>query len=848
MTFERGYDKFNAKPLAPASVARVVALEAAVVVPDGLPPSSSPAATVQPGIGALFVRWTPVTNANPVTYAVHVAVAVPVVEGADPVVYQDLVAGPTNLVASNLVGTVTTVRALNDGTPVTADMVYAIRIIASDADGSAAAGTQAVASPAKITSPDIAAESIIGEHIAGGTITGEQLAGEIILGSKITTGGLDSAGNVVGQRVELDADGMRVISASGTPLVDMPTDPAKPNTFDGDVTARTLLVTGGTSFQSPYNEITSDSGFTLAAGISNPTGKPGLTIGYETVSLQRVARAGQAGSSLGTFSLDPTRVTSISPSSQTGIFWVVEVLAAGSRIWRYNLTTGLNVVDSGGAYVWDYPDWRITGIAALDTGQDAWIGEWAGNNRWYINRSLDTPPLNAYDARVGIGDPTLVTNGTDWYIMESRSGANLGQMIVRKIGWNTTNFGEVPKAQDITLGAGTGSTIGTQISGGRIGTMDMTGTRVAYLFQSATTDVRVADHLASANRITSLEWPSGIASTQRGFMWHPPTTAWYSLDSAGVLIKYTSQTLTGGTHWHLATSIYDSNAAGTGTHETLVGPKATVAMRKRALLRVSIPTVPVAGGGVDDPDKYRLYAAQNSSTVPPASTSFRFQSEGTTPTTGPGSATLTTIATATAAPPTVNNFPAATPAYIRSIAADGGGDPLWRHEGNGDARMGPIEVLGSSPTILRGNDGGPLLGTYLAVSADTTSISSAQSSPYTAIGSWANAGGSQLYTTYSLGNWTMLYGGSYMLEVSVSFGAGTDAGRGGIILFKNGSEYRRHLPRFASTATVGHTFFVTVAAGDVLSPKAYQNSGGAVSLAGSTGHHFNLTRLSQTVN
>lgn len=690
MTLKRGYDPFNAKPLVPASEARVVALEAAVVVPDGLPPASSPAAVVRPGIRSLQVTWTPIVNANPVTYNIHVEVAIPVEdpETGEVTSYVDMTPGPTNLVAEDEVGSMKTVNALQDGTKLAPDMVYAVRIVASDADGSAAPGTQAVASPAQVTSPDIAAESVIAEHIAAGTITGTQLAGEIVLGSKITTGGLDSAGNTVGQRVDLDADGLRVISPSGTQLVNLPTDPSKPNTFDGDVTARTLLITGGTSFQSPYNEITSDSGLTLAAGVSNPSGKPGLTIGYDTVTLEKVSRPGQAGDSLGTFALNPGNVTCICPTTNANIFWVVERRSNGSRIWRYNLTTGQNVQDGAGNYLWDYPDWRITGISLRDDGKDVWIAEWAGNNEWYLNRSLNTPPLNVYGNRVGISGswPTVITDGTDWFILESRASPFLGQLIARRIGWNSTNFGEVPITQDITLGASTGSTLGTHISGGRIGAMDIGGTRIAYMFQTANTNTRVANHASGATRDSSLEWPSGMVSSQRGFMWHPATSAWYALDASGTLIKYTGQTLSGGSHWHVANTVYDSKVAGTGTHETLMGPKATVEMRKRALLRVSIPTVPVAGGGDDDPDKYRLYAAQNSSATPPASTSFRLQSEGTTPTTGPGSATLTTLATATAAPPTTNNFPDATPAYVRSIASDGSG-PLVEINGDGSYRF-----------------------------------------------------------------------------------------------------------------------------------------------------------------
>lgn len=834
MTFERGYSKFDAKPLVPASEARVAALEDAVVVPDGLPPASSPAATIQPGIRSLQVRWTPVTNANPVTYAVYCEVAVPVEdpETGEITSYVDMTPGPTNLVAEDEVGSMVVIQSLQDETPLSADMVYAVRVIASDADGSAAPGAQAVASPAQINSPDIAAESIIGDHIAGGTITGELLAGEVVLGSKITTGGLDSEGNVVGQRVEFDADGMRVISASGTPLVDLPTDPAKPNTFDGDVTARTLLITGGTSFQSPYNEITSDSGLTLAAGVSNPSGKPGLVIGYDTITLQQVSRAGQSGSTMGTFALNPGNVTCICPTTDANIFWVVERRSNGSRIWRYNLTTGLNVQDGAGNYVWDYGDWRITGMAILDDGQDVWIGEWSGNNKWYLNRSLHSPPLNIYDTRVGVSGswPTVVTDGTDWYIMESRSGAFLGQMIVRRISWNSTNFGEVGKAQDITLGAATGSTIGTHVSGGRIGAMDIGGTRVAYLFQSASTGIRVANHASGASRDSSLEWPSGMVSSQRGFMWHPATSAWYALDASGTLIKYTSQTLSGGTHWHLATTIYDSDAAGTGTHETLMGPKATVEMRKRALLRVSIPTVPVAGGGTDDPDKYRLYAAQNSSATPPASTSFRFQSEGTTPTTGTGSATLTTIATATAAPPTTNNFPSATPAYIRSIANDSGGDPLIELLGDG---------LGRLWNLLP--DVGML---YRATSSSTASLTSGTITQLT--GGWTpshavGVGAGAYFSAFSGGTWTMSSPGLYDLNFTANVAAG--GGRRMVLIYVNGSEVRRAAwagsTSGVTTPQVSHK--VNLAAGDTVSVHVYQDSGGTLSLA--AGHEVQFVKL-----
>ncbi len=40
---------------------------------DGIAPSNSPAAIVTGGYGHLFVTWTPITNADPVTYEIHLS-------------------------------------------------------------------------------------------------------------------------------------------------------------------------------------------------------------------------------------------------------------------------------------------------------------------------------------------------------------------------------------------------------------------------------------------------------------------------------------------------------------------------------------------------------------------------------------------------------------------------------------------------------------------------------------------------------------------------------------------------------------------------------------------------------
>lgn len=52
---------------------------------------------------------------------------------------------------------------------------------------------------------------------------------------------------------------------------------------------------------------------------------------------------------------------------------------------------------------------------------------------------------------------------------------------------------------------------------------------------------------------------------------------------------------------------YDSNAAGTGLHETACGPRASITMRRRERVQVSSASIPT--GGTDDPNQVRIYMA-----------------------------------------------------------------------------------------------------------------------------------------------------------------------------------------------------------------------------------------------
>lgn len=98
-------------------------------VSDGSAPGSSPnTPTVEAGLGLFDIRWTAVTNADPVTYEVHIGT----VSGFSP--SSTTLAGETT--NTSLVATRTASAVLQQ------DVDYFIRIVAKDRDNSAAMGQQ----------------------------------------------------------------------------------------------------------------------------------------------------------------------------------------------------------------------------------------------------------------------------------------------------------------------------------------------------------------------------------------------------------------------------------------------------------------------------------------------------------------------------------------------------------------------------------------------------------------------------------------------------------------------------------------------------------------------------------
>lgn len=97
---------------------------------DGSPPASSPGANAQGYLGYIAVWWAAVTNADPVTYDIHISRT----SGFTPT--SATLVGATD-------GLSATIIRYADGTALVPGTNYYVRLVARDYDGNAAAGAQA---------------------------------------------------------------------------------------------------------------------------------------------------------------------------------------------------------------------------------------------------------------------------------------------------------------------------------------------------------------------------------------------------------------------------------------------------------------------------------------------------------------------------------------------------------------------------------------------------------------------------------------------------------------------------------------------------------------------------------
>lgn len=537
-----------------------------------------------------------------------------------------------------------------------------VRLRSVDTSGNASAWS-AVSDPVLVQAvegPDLAANSVTTNALVAGSVTGEILAGEILLGSTITTA-------EDGQRVEISQDGIRLYDEDEVIRVDLPTAPGEKARFRGQVEADGLVVREGTTFYSPLNEFAQDSVVNLAEKVTAPA-EPNIYPVWERTTLTLVTHNG----SLGNFALDCNEAIGVGRdfrSSEERVL-IFQSKAAGTRIWTYELD---------GSYV-GFEDWSgytITGGIYTDS-LAGWFGRQHSNGNWYFRHTNGV--LRQY-AEVQTSNVVLGWNGTDVLLCDE-VGSNYR---FRRVDVSTNPISVLESVTSATSVTPSGEKCFIYK-----GNADFGSTR--WIVGHINGGVYRVHNSSGVGTAAADDWHT--PGQRVGGFWDGADGRFYTVTSAGYLWRHSDL------NWsdpaldpiHLGQAFVDTNATG-GTHTTDLGLVLTAPKRpKRAITRVDMQEVSFSGDD-DDPNGWQLWGKRGSAPLGDLS-DMKLQASGDY-TTSSFDMDFFPL-TAGGGAPTVNTFPEANPARLKSqrtLSVDPT-IPLFQVKGDGQGGWGPFAVRG----------------------------------------------------------------------------------------------------------------------------------------------------------
>jgi len=723
---------------------------------DGLAPASSPAPVITSGIGVLFVQWAAILNADPVTYDVHVS----------------LTPGFTPTPATKVLETSATQATIkNDagGIPLVYGTTYRVRLVARDDDGQAAAGTEASGAPIQITSPDIAVGSIVTDLLAANAITADKLAAVLILAGAIKTA-------EAGQRVEIDAGGVRLHASDGTPMVDIPTAAGARATFNGQILAAALDVLGSATFRG-IGTLTPGAAFVLSLSVADPVTAPTLTVDWETFEFS------DSGA-------NPER-RGLTWDSTSSVLWTgVRTQAGNVQARSYTTAGGLQSTIPTG----NFPaSWALP-VGAVRVGTRVYVLGQRTDGQWRLATFdattfafLGETDVDTWvDITNPVRNPALGSDGTNVFVVDSDASGFLR--------FHRFSLADVPLFVSTVVSTGKTFSALTYLRGFCAAE---SGWWIAVGDAPTDADEVVHKYSTAGAYVANTQFPTRNNGAPRGVA--HDGTRFYTMDTTR-LVKHTGFDFTTESATYWAAFSWYHNGSGT---ETRVSPAAFVFnVPRRARLRVGTPEFPA---GVD---RARIYVNRNA-TLPTGGSPVRFSGflQATDALT---TRFLEALDSAGTPPenPGANGFGASTPAELRSQ----GGEPLVRANGFSRCKAsyagGGTMTTGATPTIRFGTE-----------IVDTDSYHPATTD---ALGSSPDA-------TYEF---TLPFAGQYLVTAQAEF-ANDGTGRRAIQIFLNGvlADSASAMPHSGAATRMSSGFVIDAAAADKLTMRVLQTSGAGLVLA-----------------
>lgn len=518
-----------------------------------------------------------------------------------------------------------------------------------------------------VTTEKVVANAIVAGKLAAGAVTAQSLESDLILGSMIRTGP-DGV-----PRVEMDGEGFRAIDSAEDVRILIPTND-DPIFISADVEAIDFTLHGEGSIQNRLS-VEQDGVLEAAAGIVAPRGAPTvsstggpISVTLEALPVGAVRFGGYYDSAGGA-------------SGATACFVTLVKLADGSIwVYEYDLATGL--LDRS----------TELGTSAIHRGFITRIGL-----HWYIVANTSSASalydihlhkmlrsdgsavsgsglLNTYFRFASEHGWPIKTDGTSLYIagpsVSDTDGFRVVKVTTALAHSATVEMTEPalpsgvsywsPYTWNFEVANATGTTrfwfsmVGVGPTGGVV-------SKRIYEF-----------NLTTGALTANTDFALRDSNDTGGFYWDGTTFCGVS----GVQVREYTALGVGVTNpvW-FAYSWYDS--AGT-THETVVGPLASIAAAdfRRGQIRVTTGALPGAGGA-DDPNSRRIYGLTSASEPLPGT--LRLQ--GTITAT---SLSLDAIDTGSALANIGTPFVAGTPGIIQNALDTVG---FWEFKGNGDFHL-----------------------------------------------------------------------------------------------------------------------------------------------------------------
>src|SRR6185295_9042366 len=138
------------------------------------------------------------------------------------------------------------------------------------------------AASGQITTTKITDGAISTPKLAAGSVTADKLEAVLVLANKLVGGVLGAA------RTEMDAAGFRGYDISENLIINIPND-GSPLSLLAQVIASSLLVTGNAVLTGTQNEVAMAAVVQLDASQGNPSLKPSLAQGWDTLTIPRNA-------------------------------------------------------------------------------------------------------------------------------------------------------------------------------------------------------------------------------------------------------------------------------------------------------------------------------------------------------------------------------------------------------------------------------------------------------------------------------------------------------------------------------------------------------------------------------